>query len=516
MGAAMITSLPSCCAGPNIVVHSSEETEGQADFLEPRTKARMLPLAAPMENGREDTNLDLDSPEKRVQAAEDIHYGHAGIVRKGATGTVAGMLKGANGGGPNILVHWDAFSQLSKVSVTHEQIQFMSPELPGPYVITHEAGVTRAVTLSRDTLGILPVGATVQIVEVIHLKQDKRWRGRLKEPISGWISLLATDTGHRWAVQEHILPTLAPAEVPNLTKLGQANNVNGIVNGNSQAPAAAAAAAAAPTPLGGSTGVASMRASMAQQTQQRPRTASLPQAASFSSASGLSHHGQGASAPSRAPMPSFGPTSLKLQPMQPGGTRPGACVRTASFESQCSIRSGHSSVSMSSQPAYYPVGARGGGSRANSLPASLHGSVHFSVDGQPMARVPSDKYIIQATDPLRQLSNQYDDPSRMEDRHSTASSNSQVHHRPNPQSARCSANPSWARGQFESLTRPLSWTGMDLSSNGTHGCASVPEGPRVSPRGSKPEKGQVMALGAQPGGPRGTSSDARPGSEVYV
>jgi len=452
----MITSLPSCCAGPNIVVHSSEETEAP----ERRSQARMLPITVPMDNGREDTNLNLDSPDKRVQAAEDIHYGPAGVVRKGATGTVAGMLKGANGGCPHILVNWDAFPQLSKVSVNHEQIHFISPELPGPYVITHEAGVTRSVTLSRDTLGIIQVGKTIQVLEVLHIKQEKRWRGRVQEPLSGWISLLATDSGHRWAVQEHILPTLAPAEV---------SNWNSVANGNSQAPAA---------------GAPMMQVTINQQPHQRPRNGvTLPHTASFTCAGGPSHHGQGASAPSRTPS-----TSL-------GGSRPGACVRTSSFESEFSVRSGHSSVSMNSLPAYYPAVTRG--SRANSLPASLHGSVHFSVDGQPLARVPSsESFVRQAADSLRPLSTQFDDPSRWEERYSSSSLNAQVHQRSNPHSARSSAtgNSSWAPG----------------------GCATVPEGPRVSPSSVKSEKGQVMALGAQPGGPRGTSSDSRLGSEVYV
>jgi len=195
--------------------------------------------------------------------------------------------------------------------------------------------------------------------------------------------------------------------------------------------------------------------------------------------------------------------------MQPGGSRPGACVRTSSFESEISVRSGHSSVSMSSQPAYYSAGARG--SRANSLPASLHGSVHFSVDGQALQRVPSN---------LTQTVDRYRSPSSSaQDRYRSPSANAQVVHTSNPQSARCSvtANASWAaQGHFEALNRPLSWTGMDLSVDRTHGCASVPEGPRVSPRGRKSEQGEVMALGAQPGGPRGTSSDTRLGTEVYV
>jgi len=233
-----------------------------------------------------------------------------------------------------------------------------------------------------------------------------------------------------------------------------------------------------------------MQVSINQQPHQRPRNrVNLPHTASFTCAAGPSHHGQGASTPSRAPVATIGGyNSLKLQPMQHG-----ACVRTSSFESEFSVRSGHSSVSMNSQPAYYR--SESGGARACSLPASLHGSVHFSVDGHPLVRVlSSDNFVTRSTDSLRPMSSQFDDPSRWEDRYRPSSVNSQAHHRSNPQSARSSA------------TAHSNWGG----------CASVPEGPRVSPSSTKSERGQVMALGAQPGGPRGASSDSRLGSEVYV
>lgn len=135
----------------------------------------------------------------RVQAADEIHYGSAGSVPKGATGVELGKFEG--NGRPFIFVNWDAFPELGRVSVQPENVVPMLDDRPGTYVITHEAGVTLSMALAKDVVAILPVGTTVSIVEVVHCQEEKRWRGRVEAPVKGWISLLASNDGTRWVEQ---------------------------------------------------------------------------------------------------------------------------------------------------------------------------------------------------------------------------------------------------------------------------------------------------------------------------
>jgi len=150
---------------------------------------------------KNDVKMEVNERAKtiRVQAAEDIHYGSAGAVLKGATGIVHGKFTGNR----NVFnfVNWDAFPELGRVSAQQEKLLPMFDDQPGTYVIMREAGVTETVELAKQVVCILPAGTTVKIVEVVHRLDQKRWRGRLEEPVKGWISLLASNNGARWAEQ---------------------------------------------------------------------------------------------------------------------------------------------------------------------------------------------------------------------------------------------------------------------------------------------------------------------------
>lgn len=45
----------------------------------------------------------------------------------------------------------------------------------------------------------LPAGCEVQVLKVVHCAEKKQWRGWVEHPVHGWIVLLGTEDGSRWA-----------------------------------------------------------------------------------------------------------------------------------------------------------------------------------------------------------------------------------------------------------------------------------------------------------------------------
>lgn len=79
---------------------------------------------------------------------------------------------------------------------------------PGIYVIVHDrSAVTPTVALGSDAdvVAKLAAGAIVEVLEVVHNDKEQRVRARLKKP-AGWISLLNTESGKRWAKRQ-VVPT---------------------------------------------------------------------------------------------------------------------------------------------------------------------------------------------------------------------------------------------------------------------------------------------------------------------
>jgi len=75
-------------------------------------------------------------------------------------------------------------------------------DLPGMYTVVHDrTKVAPGEELSNVFVAELSKGASVRVVEVVIRNQDKRVRGRLESP-AGWISLLNTETGYRWASRD--------------------------------------------------------------------------------------------------------------------------------------------------------------------------------------------------------------------------------------------------------------------------------------------------------------------------
>lgn len=211
MGAALHSGFAACLAPMNSLTDSNDRladkpisTDEDPVVLDTVHSDKVNKVVKPERKHEEDV---------RVQAAEDIHYGSAGIVLKGATGIVLGKFEG--NGSPFIFVNWDAFPELGRVSVQPEKLLPMHDDRRGTYVVTREAGVTQTAALAKECVGILQAGTTINIVEVVHVPEAMRWRGRLEEPVKGWISILASNNGARWA--EHLSAGGAgkPQPVPN-------------------------------------------------------------------------------------------------------------------------------------------------------------------------------------------------------------------------------------------------------------------------------------------------------------
>ncbi|CAE8597118.1 unnamed protein product, partial [Polarella glacialis] len=86
---------------------------------------------------------------------------------------------------------------------------------PGLYAIIHEGTFLSgsvAVPADKDVLQILPAGTEVWVLEVVLREEESRVRGRIGSP-AGWISLLDTKTGYRWAERRAPAAPAAKSEV---------------------------------------------------------------------------------------------------------------------------------------------------------------------------------------------------------------------------------------------------------------------------------------------------------------
>lgn len=77
----------------------------------------------------------------------------------------------------------------------------------GDYVVLNKAVVSRDTVFrgDEDVVAKVPVGTVVKVLEVEHCAEERRIRGRLEHP-AGWMSLLNTETGRRWAAKLILCP----------------------------------------------------------------------------------------------------------------------------------------------------------------------------------------------------------------------------------------------------------------------------------------------------------------------
>jgi len=90
---------------------------------------------------------------------------------------------------------------------------------PGRYVVLHNnTAVTAGLVAAPPILKNLRKGAVITVSEVRHCPQDMRVRGYV-EDLGGWLSLIDTSDGYRWAVP-HGAPT--PVGLPAAAELAEA------------------------------------------------------------------------------------------------------------------------------------------------------------------------------------------------------------------------------------------------------------------------------------------------------
>jgi len=79
-----------------------------------------------------------------------------------------------------------------------------SEDFVGTYRVTADKAVVGAAKELGEPpfLAELPEGAVVNVIEVVNMPRDHRVRGLIDSPVSGWISLLNTRTGFRWAERQ--------------------------------------------------------------------------------------------------------------------------------------------------------------------------------------------------------------------------------------------------------------------------------------------------------------------------
>merc|ERR1712048_525992 len=95
----------------------------------------------------------------------------------------------------------EAFAQGWKIF--HQQ-----DDSPGIYVVEREVAVEPSLNIGgyNDIIGVLGAGTVVNVLVVA--ESEKRIRGRIESPAVGWISLVDTEDGYRWAKKESPAPML--------------------------------------------------------------------------------------------------------------------------------------------------------------------------------------------------------------------------------------------------------------------------------------------------------------------
>mmetsp|Transcript_139091 Transcript_139091/g.444239 ORF Transcript_139091/g.444239 Transcript_139091/m.444239 type:complete len:268 (-) Transcript_139091:529-1332(-) len=114
----------------------------------------------------------------------------------------------------------------------------------GLYIMQEQAGVTSDAPAGSAMIGRVEKGMRVRALEVVHCPGEQRVRARIAEP-AGWISLLDTSDGYRWAVRAD-----GAAGHTSSRSLAQQLDVAQIVAGIRGAAAATAAAAKRAAPWG--------------------------------------------------------------------------------------------------------------------------------------------------------------------------------------------------------------------------------------------------------------------------
>jgi len=155
---------------------------------------------------------------QRVKATIDLDYGEAGTARQGTTGTVVGLFPGPNGMLPGILVAWDMLPHLPCAAAQQDQLMRIAKDAPGAYILTVDSTIISDLPGMDEALMRLPAGSEVQVLKVVHCADKRQWRGWVEHPVHGWIALLGTEDGSRWAERLSDEACSSTAEAPGPIK----------------------------------------------------------------------------------------------------------------------------------------------------------------------------------------------------------------------------------------------------------------------------------------------------------
>jgi len=94
-----------------------------------------------------------------------------------------------------------ALAEIKRLQVTGGQPEAIALDQPGTYrIIFDGTAVTADATVESVDVGKLDHSQQVQVEEVRCV--GTRIRGRISHPVAGWISLVKTETGQRWATSK--------------------------------------------------------------------------------------------------------------------------------------------------------------------------------------------------------------------------------------------------------------------------------------------------------------------------
>merc|ERR1712060_292231 len=84
------------------------------------------------------------------------------------------------------------------VAENDQQPEEKPKDAPGRYMVLKRTAVQLTAKVGSQKFATLEPGCEVSVVEVVDSTEDRRVRARVEEP-AGWISLLNTESGLRWA-----------------------------------------------------------------------------------------------------------------------------------------------------------------------------------------------------------------------------------------------------------------------------------------------------------------------------
>jgi len=94
----------------------------------------------------------------------------------------------------------------------------LDEDTPGQYIVIHDGvAVSSGLSTVSPITQILAFGTVVNVLEVARIEEDKRVRGRIEDP-PGWVSLLDTGDGYRWARRQAPAPGPPPGDAAGLSE----------------------------------------------------------------------------------------------------------------------------------------------------------------------------------------------------------------------------------------------------------------------------------------------------------